>query len=322
MYDAVQRFSRTRMVLPLRVWLEDLGAEAPTYLAHTIDTSEIGCRLGGLRTELHPGQIITLQRGQHKAPFRVIWSRQLEPRENHAGLEAVDHSVNIWSANPQANPAGTERVSPSPRATSSTSVSYKVASGKTGHYEPAQKSMLTRARRRLSWCLGVSFVLFSMAMVLYLAFQVFPDSVQAAIGPHVPAPPTAEELARLTPKPHPMPTSLTKPLDPSGSRVEVAEAPTGNIVYPTPDDLITGRVRLQIVIAANGLVKQIHVLSGKQPLAEAAAEAVRLWHYASFSGPGPVNERQTSVTVSFLGTDAVSLEFPHASSSTPSSKDN
>jgi Gram-negative bacterial TonB protein C-terminal len=321
MYDAVQRCSRTRMVLPLRVWLEDLSAEAPTYLAHTIDTSEIGCRLGGLRTELHPGQIITLQRGQHKAPFRVIWSRQLELHENHAGLEAVDHSVNIWSVNPQANQPETERMNASPRAASSTSVSHKVASG-SGKPEPGQKSVLTRARQRLSWCLGVSFVLLTMAMALYLAFQVFPSSAQAAIEPHVPAPPTAEDLARLTPKPHPMPASLTKPLDPSASRLEVAEAPTGHIVYPAPDDLITGKVRLQIVIAANGLVKQIHVLSGKQPLAEAAAGAVRLWHYASFSGTGPDNERQTSVTVSFLSTDAVSLEFPHARSSVPSSQDN
>jgi Gram-negative bacterial TonB protein C-terminal len=319
MYDAVQRFSRTRMVLPLRVWLEDLGAETPTYLAHTIDTSEIGCRLGGLRTELHPGQIITLQRGQHKAPFRVIWSRQLEPHENHAGLEAVDHSVNIWSANPQVNPAETERMSPSPHAPSSTTVSYKVAPGKP---ESNQKSVLTRARQRLAWCLGVSFVILSVAMVLYLAFRTFPDSAQAAIEPHLPAPPTAQELARLTPRPHPMPASLTKPLDHSASRMEVAEAPTGNIVYPAPDDFITGKVRLQIVIAANGLVKQIHVLSGKQPLAEAAAEAVRLWHYASSTGAGPVNERQTSVTVSFLGKDAVSLEFPHANPSAPSSKNN
>lgn len=317
MYDAVQRFSRTRMVLPLRVWLEDLGAETPTYLAHTIDTSEIGCRLGGLRTELHPGQIITLQRGQHKAPFRVIWSRQLEPHENHAGLEAVDHSVNIWSVNPQANPAETEGVSSSPRAASSTTVSCKVAPGKP---ESNQKSVLTRARRRLSWCLGVSVVLLSMGMGLYIASQIFPNSAQAAIEPHVPAPPTAQDLARLTPKPHPMPVSLTKPLDPSAARVVVAEAPTGNIVYPAPDDLITGKVRLQIVVAANGLVKQIHVLSGKQPLAEAAAEAVRLWHYASSNEPD--NERQTSVTVSFLSTDAVSLEFPHAHPSAPSSKDN
>ena len=317
MYDAVQRCSRTRMVLPLRVWLEDLSAEAPTYLAHTIDTSEIGCRLGGLHIELHPGQIITLQRGQHKAPFRVIWSRELEPHENQAGLEAVDHSANIWSVSAQANPAGRERVSSS--AASSTSVSYRVAPGKR---EPDQKSVLNRARRRLSWCLGVSFVLSSMAMVLYLAFQVFPNSAQAAIEPHLPAPPTAEDIARLTPKPHPLPASLAKPLDPSESRVEVAEAPTGYIVYPAPDDLITGKVRLQIVIAANGLVKQIHVLSGKQPLAEAAAEAVRLWHYASSTEPGPGNDRQTSVTVSFLGTDAVSLEFPHAKSSALLSKDN
>jgi Gram-negative bacterial TonB protein C-terminal len=77
-----------------------------------------------------------------------------------------------------------------------------------------------------------------------------------------------------------------------------------------PDDSVGGKVRLQIIIAGNGLVKQIHVLSGKQPLAEAAAQAVRLWHYSSFQGSDRSTERETSVTVSFLGTDAVFLEFP------------
>jgi outer membrane biosynthesis protein TonB len=80
----------------------------------------------------------------------------------------------------------------------------------------------------------------------------------------------------------------------------------------TPDDSIRGKVHLQVVIAANGLVKQIHLLSGNQSLAQAAAEAVRLWHYGSLQGSDRSTERETSVTVSFLGTDAVSLEFPSA----------
>jgi TonB family protein len=83
------------------------------------------------------------------------------------------------------------------------------------------------------------------------------------------------------------------------------------VVYPVaPDDSIRGKVRLQIIIAANGVVEQIHALSGKQPLAEAAAQAVRLWHYSSFPGRERLTERETSVTVSFVGTDAVSLQFP------------
>jgi len=123
--------------------------------------------------------------------------------------------------------------------------------------------------------------------------------------------PTPEDLARLTPKPHRARVSAAKTSDPSASRLQVAEAPTGQVVYPVaPDNGISGIVRLQIIIAANGLVKQIHVLSGNQTLAEAAAQAVRLWHYSSLQGRDRSTERETSVTVSFLGPDAVFLEFP------------
>jgi TonB family protein len=79
-----------------------------------------------------------------------------------------------------------------------------------------------------------------------------------------------------------------------------------------PDAGITGKVRLQIIVAASGLVKQIHLLSGNQVLAQSAAEAVRLWHYGSLQGSDLATERETSVTVSFLGNDAVVLEFPRA----------
>jgi hypothetical protein len=47
MPEGTQRYSRTKMVLPLRVWLDDRAGETlPTQWAHTIDTSHIGCRLG------------------------------------------------------------------------------------------------------------------------------------------------------------------------------------------------------------------------------------------------------------------------------------
>ena len=79
------------MVLPLRVWLDQRASGTlPTQWAHTTEISHMGCRLGGLRTELSPGQTITLQRGQHKASFRVIWSKHLEANENQAGVEALD----------------------------------------------------------------------------------------------------------------------------------------------------------------------------------------------------------------------------------------
>ncbi len=313
MYDRVQRFARTKMVLPLRVWLDDRPSEAsPTQLAHTIDTSDIGCRLGGLRTKLSPGQIITLQRGQHKAAFRVIWSKQLEPHENQAGVEVLEHNLDIWSANSQPNPEGTPVTDPPSSVELALSA---ILSDTPAPFRPKRKLTLALGGRRLRWCLGTGLLSLGMATGLYLYFQLQLGSRSMVVEPWVLAPPTARDLAQLMPKHHTTPASLISPLDSSVARLKVAEAPSGRVVYPVaPDDGITGKVQLQIVIAANGVVKQIHVLSGKQQLAEAAARAVRLWHYPSLPGMGPFRERETNVTVSFLGTDAVSLRFPHNSS--------
>ena len=91
MPEGVQRFQRTKMVLPCRVWLDEQeNTEAsPLQLAHTLDISPIGGRLGGLRTPVEVGQTITLQRGQKKTHVRVIWTKQLAPMEIQAGFETL-----------------------------------------------------------------------------------------------------------------------------------------------------------------------------------------------------------------------------------------
>ena len=76
MPQGVQRYKRTKMVLPLRFWADDEnGPNAGPQLAHTVDISPIGGRLGGLRNPLRPGQTIMLERGQNKFQFRVVWSK-------------------------------------------------------------------------------------------------------------------------------------------------------------------------------------------------------------------------------------------------------
>src|ERR1017187_4010439 len=109
-----QRYSRTKMVLPLRVWLdEEAGETLSMQWIHTIDISQIGCRLGGLRTSLSPGQTIALQRGQQKASFRVIWSRHLEAEEYQAGIEAIDYGKNIWARELPLAPIAEDSIEPS-----------------------------------------------------------------------------------------------------------------------------------------------------------------------------------------------------------------
>jgi hypothetical protein len=293
------------MVLPLRVWSDEhAGETAPSQWAHTIEISDFGCRLGGLRSELAPGQTITLQRGQKKAIFRVIWSKHLAATENQAGIEAVDSSVSIWAVN--IPPAGEVADAPAGAAIAPAVVPKISAST----VRAGQKVASGGVNRRMQMGMSIALLLAGVALGTFFLNRDFYASEPMALGPLAPAPPTAQDFARLTPKAHPLPGSLARPLDASAARVRVAEAPTGHVVYPvSPDEGITGKVRLQIVVASDGLVKQIHVLSGKQPLAEAAARAVRLWRYGQT--PDVATERETSVTVSFLA-DAVSLQFPSA----------
>jgi TonB family protein len=292
------------MVLPLRVWPHGSdGENQSAQWAHTVEISHIGCRLGGLRSELSPGQTITLQRGQHKAAFRVIWSKQLAANENQAGIEALDYGKDIWAVDLPPSPMVFKAAEP--RA---------VEAGPIVAAPADRPSVRVAGRPRLRW--GFGFLLLAVAFgisrycLTLLDGSGLDGSGRVAIHAPVPGVPTAQDLARLAPKPRFMMPWFTKAWDASTPRLQVAEVPTGHIVYPVaPGSGMAGTVRLQIAIAANGLVKQIHALSGQQALAEAAAQAVRLWRYSAFPGSTPV-ERETSVTVSFRGPDAVFLQFP------------
>jgi len=79
------------MVLPVKV-----SVDRVTGLAHTVDITPSGARLGALRTELQPGTIINLQRGAKKAEFRVEWIKQLGPNEFQAGIESLEPQNNFW----------------------------------------------------------------------------------------------------------------------------------------------------------------------------------------------------------------------------------
>ena len=74
---------RRKMVLPVKISVGNV-----TGLAHTIDITPSGARLGGLRTQLEPGTIISLQRGSKKAKFRVEWIRAIASNELQAGIES------------------------------------------------------------------------------------------------------------------------------------------------------------------------------------------------------------------------------------------
>jgi PilZ domain len=85
---------RRKMVLPVK-----LSVDKETLLAHTLDISHNGARLGALRTELQPGTVVSLRRGQKKANFRVTWVRQLAANEVQVGVECLETQDNFWGVN-------------------------------------------------------------------------------------------------------------------------------------------------------------------------------------------------------------------------------
>jgi hypothetical protein len=82
------------MVLPVKISVNNIVG-----LAHTVDITPSGARLGAIRTQLQPGTIISLQRGAKKAEFRVEWIKQLALNELQAGIEALESHNNFWGVN-------------------------------------------------------------------------------------------------------------------------------------------------------------------------------------------------------------------------------
>jgi hypothetical protein len=89
-----RKVPRRKMVLPVKV-----STDTVTLLAYTVDITHGGARLGGLRGELQLGMIVSLQRGSHKAKFRVAWVQELAPNELRAGVECLEPHSNFWGVN-------------------------------------------------------------------------------------------------------------------------------------------------------------------------------------------------------------------------------
>jgi len=79
------------MVLPVKVSLAKDNA-----LAHTIDISSNGARLGGIRQQLQLGEVIGLTRGSQRAKFRIVWVQQLGETEFQVGIKGVQVQETFW----------------------------------------------------------------------------------------------------------------------------------------------------------------------------------------------------------------------------------
>jgi len=108
-----RRRGRVKAVLPVRVSGNDGAGNSYTDLAHTLDITETGVRLGAVQREIEVGTQLTVQYKQHRAEFRVVWTAPLPMlKERQVGLEAVVQR-DMWGlgveqktqAQPQDSPA-------------------------------------------------------------------------------------------------------------------------------------------------------------------------------------------------------------------------
>jgi hypothetical protein len=99
---------RKQAVLPVRVRGVDASGVSFEELAHTLDLTSAGARLGSIRRPLKPFDTLAVFYRQRRMEFKVIWTRLLDGRsEYQVGLQALTQAKEGWSANlfsPAAEP--------------------------------------------------------------------------------------------------------------------------------------------------------------------------------------------------------------------------
>jgi len=92
-----RRGSRTKAVLPVRIKGTDSSGKAFEELAHTLDVTPSGVRLGSVRRELSAKDEVTIFFRQRKLQFRVVWTKKMKgTSEFQIGLQAATQEKEAW----------------------------------------------------------------------------------------------------------------------------------------------------------------------------------------------------------------------------------
>jgi hypothetical protein len=92
-----RRGSRTKAVLPVRIKGKDSSGKAFEELAHTLDVTATGVRLGSVRRELSAQEEVTILFRQRRMRYRVVWTRKMKgTSEFQVGLQALTQEKEGW----------------------------------------------------------------------------------------------------------------------------------------------------------------------------------------------------------------------------------
>jgi hypothetical protein len=95
--DTTKRHSqRTKAVVPVRVWIT---GTKDIHLAHTLDVSRQGVRLGGYRGDMKVGDKIEIQYRHNQAQFKIAWiTASKGSSEKQVGAECLEPGKQVWGA--------------------------------------------------------------------------------------------------------------------------------------------------------------------------------------------------------------------------------
>ena len=92
-----RRQDRLKAVLPVKVTGKDAAGNCFEDLAHTLDITAGGGRLGAMHHELKVSDQLTVQNRQYRMEFRVVWTKLLDKaREYQVGLQMIEKDKVAW----------------------------------------------------------------------------------------------------------------------------------------------------------------------------------------------------------------------------------
>jgi CheY-like chemotaxis protein len=90
--------ARVRIEIPVHLCRSTSGQKVQS--AHTLDISNSGARLAGLEEALQLGEVLTVECGNRRAPFRVVWAGAAgTAAARQAGLECLAPDADFWTLN-------------------------------------------------------------------------------------------------------------------------------------------------------------------------------------------------------------------------------
>jgi hypothetical protein len=95
--DTTKRYAkRTKAVVPVRLWM---AGSKDIHLAHTLDVSKQGVRLGGYRGDMKVGDKIEIQYHRNQAQFRIAWITAPEgSSDKQIGAECLEPGKQLWGS--------------------------------------------------------------------------------------------------------------------------------------------------------------------------------------------------------------------------------